>query len=287
MSYTICAPAKINIGLDVLRRLPSGYHELKMIMQTIDLQDVLEVEVTDADDNELICNDSSLPSDDNNLVMKVIRLMQKNYGIEKSLKVKLTKNIPVAAGMAGGSTDAAAMFLAVNDIFELNISKEKLMEMAVELGADIPYCIMQGTALSEGIGEVLTKLPNFDGVTVLIAKPPIEVSTGFVYGNLKLTEDVSHPDIDAVMAAMQDRNYGLMAEYIGNILETVTIPAYPVIEEIKQCMKDNGAFISLMSGSGPTVFGLFEDDETAALAKKACEDMCDGIFTYVAHTYNP
>lgn len=287
MSYTIKAPAKINIGLDVIRRLPSGYHELKMIMQTIDLFDILEVEVTDGDDNELICSDSSLPSDDNNLVMKVIRLMQKNYCIEKFLRVKLTKNIPVAAGMAGGSTDAAAMFLAINDIFELNISKKELMEMAVELGADIPYCIMQGTALSEGIGEVLTKLPDFDGVTVLIAKPPIEVSTGFVYGNLKLTGDVQHPDIDAVMAAMHDRDYDAMAGHIGNILETVTIPAYPVIEEIKQCMKVNGAFISLMSGSGPTVFGLFEDEETAAAAKKACEDMCEGIFTTVSHTYNP
>ncbi len=287
MSYIINAPAKINIGLDVIKRRSDGYHELKMIMQTIDLYDIIEVEVKDGKDNELICSNPSLPSDDNNLVMKVIRFMQKKYGIDKYLRVKLTKNIPVAAGMAGGSTDAAAMFLAINDIFELNIPKEKLMEMSVELGADIPYCIMQGTALSEGIGEVLTKLPDFNNVTVLIAKPPIEVSTGFVYGNLKLDNDISHPDIDVIMSAMHDRDYDTMSLNIGNILETVTIPAYPIINDIKQCMKDNGAFISLMSGSGPSVFGLFEEDETAVMAKKACEGLCEGMYTYVAHTYNP
>lgn len=287
MCYTINAPAKINIGLDVIRKRSDGYHDLKMIMQTINLSDTLEFTVTDENTDILTCSNKKLPVDDNNLVIKAVKLMKETYGINASFHINLIKNIPVAAGMAGGSTDAAACFTALNDMFKLGISKEELMKLSVKLGADIPYCIMQGTALSEGIGDILTPLPPFDDVFFLIAKPDIDVSTGFVYKNLKLTNDTCHPDIDGIIRAMHTHNYSEMSALMGNILETVTIPCYPVIGTLKKLLKDEGAFASLMSGSGPTVFGLFDDINMANAAKDACSRICNGIFTAVTTPYNP
>ncbi len=287
MDYTINAPAKINIGLDVIRKRNDGYHDLKMIMQTINLFDTLEFTVTDKCTDTLECTNPKLPADDNNLVIKAVKLMKKAYGINASFHINLIKNIPVAAGMAGGSTDAAACFTALNDMFALGASKEELMKLSVKLGADIPYCIMKGTALSEGIGDILTPLPSFDDVFILIAKPDIDVSTGFVYKNLRLSDDTRHPDIDGIINAMNTHNYTMMPALIGNILETVTIPAYPVISALKETMIKEGAFASLMSGSGPTVFGLFEDADAANSAKNACSRIGNGIFTAVTTPYNP
>ncbi len=287
MPYTINAPAKINIALDVIRKRSDGYHDLKMIMQTINLFDALRFTVTDTGYDTLACSDPKLPTDDNNLVMKAVRLMKKTYGIDVSLHIELTKNIPVAAGLAGGSTDAAACFIALNDMFSIGAEKDTLMKLSKNLGADIPYCIMQGTALSEGIGDILTPLPHFDGIYILIAKPDIEVSTGFVYGNLKLTDDIYHPDTDGIITAMNGHNHREMAALMGNILETVTIPAHPVINKIKEVMTDAGAFVSMMSGSGPAVFGFFEDESTAIAAKDTCNRIFDRIFTTVTTPYNP
>lgn len=287
MCYTINAPAKINIGLDVIRKRSDGYHDLKMIMQTINLSDTLEFTVTDENTDTLTCSNKKLPVDDNNLVIKAVKLMKETYGINASFHINLIKNIPVAAGMAGGSTDAAACFTALNDMFKLGIAKEELMKLSVKLGADIPYCIMQGTALSEGIGDILTPLPSFDDVFILIVKPDIDVSTGFVYKNLKLTDDTCHPDIDGIIRAMHTHNYSEMSALMGNILETVTIPYYPVIGTLKKLMKNEGAFASLMSGSGPTVFGLFDDINMANAAKDTCSRICSGIFTAVTTPYNP
>lgn len=287
MFYTINAPAKINIGLDVIRKRSDGYHDLKMIMQTINLSDTLEFTVTDDVADTLTCSNPKLPVDDNNLVIKAVKLMKETYGINASFHINLIKNIPVAAGMAGGSTDAAACFTALNAMFKLGITKEELMKLSVKLGADIPYCIMQGTALSEGIGDILTPLPPFDDVFILIAKPDIDVSTGFVYKNLKLTDNTCHPDIDGIIRAMYTHNYSEMSALMGNILETVTVPVYPVINTLKELMIKEGAFASLMSGSGPTVFGLFDDINTANAAKDACSRICGGIFTAVSTPYNP
>lgn len=287
MFYTINAPAKINIGLDVIRKRSDGYHDLKMIMQTINLSDTLEFTVTDEDADTLTCSNPKLPVDDNNLVIKAVKLMKETYGINASFHINLIKNIPAAAGMAGGSTDAAACFTALNDMFKLGRTKEELMKLSVKLGADIPYCIMQGTALSEGIGDILTPLPPFDDVFILIAKPDIDVSTGFVYKNLKLTDNTCHPNIDGIIRAMYTHNYSEMSALMGNILETVTVPIYPVINTLKELMIKEGAFASLMSGSGPTVFGLFDDINTANAAKDACRHICGGIFTAVTTPYNP
>lgn len=264
------AYAKINLGLDVLRKREDGYHEVKMIMQSISLSDTLRLQKLSDDtirlqgDGEAV--DADVPLDETNLVYKAIHLLKEEFQIKEGINATLSKRIPVAAGMAGGSTDAAAAFKGMNQLFSLGLSEQELCERAVKLGADIPYCIMGGTALSEGIGEKLTPLPKLPDCWILIAKPPINVSTGFVYGNLKVQELNSHPDIDGMVQAIYDKNLSGVVERLGNVLETVTIPAYPIITEIKELMVKHGAEASLMSGSGPTVFGIFINEESAAQA---------------------
>lgn len=287
MEYTIKAPAKINLGLDVLRKRPDGYHDLKMIMQTISLFDIITFNVSEGDCITLTCSNKELETDDNNLVIKAAGLLCEEFNIHKKIDIYLEKNIPVAAGMAGGSTDAAATFIALNNIFSLGLKDVELMERAVSLGADIPYCIIQGTALSEGIGDILSTLPAIQGVTLVVAKPPINVSTGFVYGNLKLTSEISHPDIDAICDAMYRNDIPEFASKLENILETVTIPAYPVIDDIKRTMTENGALGALMSGSGPTVFGIFDSEACAAKAYDSCLKMCDDMFCQITDFYTP
>lgn len=286
MTYTIKAPAKINIGLDVIRKRTDGYHDLKMVMQTINLFDTLTFEITDNDKHTLICSGNPVPQGDDNLIIQAADMLTKEFHITKSLKISLNKNIPVAAGMAGGSTDAAATLIAVNDIFNIGLTKKELMQRGVRLGADIPYCIMQGTALSEGIGDILTPLTAFDNITLLIAKLPIDISTAYVYRNLKLTPDIKHPDIDAIIAAMETVNLPLLGTLCSNILETVTVPAYPIINTIKETMLSCGAYVSLMSGSGPTVFGIFENEASAVCAKEKCLAITNGMFAAVTSTYN-
>jgi len=282
-TYTYDAPAKINIGLDVIRKREDGYHDLKMIMQTLSLHDTLTFEIENGKPYNLTmtCSNKKLPIDDGNLVVKAINMLAEEFSINAIIKVHLEKRIPVAAGMAGGSTDAAAAFIAVNEIFKLGLSKDDLMKRAVTLGADIPYCILKGTALSEGIGDILTPIAPLKDAYYLIVKPPINVSTGFVYGNLKITAETLHPDIDGIIAAMKENDAKTVGSLLGNVLETVTAPAYPVIDEIKQLMLKNGAVGSLMSGSGPTVFGIFENEDTANDACKICENSFKEAFCEV------
>ena len=253
------AMAKINLGLDVLGKREDGYHELRMIMQTIRLYDRVQLTVTEAPGIRVKTNLSFLPVNEDNLVYRAAKLLLEEFEIKKGLFINLEKHIPVAAGLAGGSSDAAAVLVGVNRLFHLALSRQELMERGVKLGADVPYCIMRGTALAEGIGEKLTPLPAPPDCHVLIAKPKIHVSTKFVYGNLRANELESHPDIDGQIAALQAGDLYEMAARMGNVLETVTIPAYPVIENIKMEMKRVGAVNAMMSGSGPTVFGLFDD----------------------------
>ena len=266
---SVKALAKINLGLDVVRRREDGYHEVKMVMQTIHLFDRLEMKKT-AGGITMTTNLSFLPTNENNLVYKAARLLQEEFALTDGISVKLTKRIPVAAGMAGGSTDAAAMLYAMNQLYDLGLSRRELMKRGVQIGADVPYCLMRGTALAEGIGEKLTQLPPMIKCPVLIAKPSISVSTKFVYQNLKLDEQTNHPDIDALMKDIREKDFNGVCAHMGNVLESVTIPNYPVIAEIKQQMMRSGAKASMMSGSGPTVFGLFEDGETA---KRALREM--------------
>lgn len=267
---TLKALAKINLGLDVVCRREDGYHEVRMIMQTIHLYDRLKLEKSKESGIRIRTNLSFLPVNENNLVYKAGKMMLEEFAIQEGIEVSLEKRIPVAAGLAGGSSDAAAMLYGMNRMFDLGLSRKELMERGVSIGADVPYCLMRGTALAEGIGEELTQLAPMVKCPVLIAKPQISVSTKFVYQNLKLTEQTNHPDIDGLMAAMQKKDLTVIAEKMENLLETVTIPHYPIIEEIKAKMKQSGAVIAMMSGSGPTVFGLFEEE---ARAKHAYKEM--------------
>ena len=237
-----------------------------MIMQSIYLYDQIRIRQTQKPGIRLSVNLGYLPAGPENLVYKAADLLMKEFGITQGVAIDLQKYIPVAAGLAGGSSDAAAVLIGVNRLFHLGLTLEELQERGVKLGADIPYCLLRGTALAEGIGDVLTPLSKAPDCSVVIAKPKIHVSTAFVYGNLKANELSYHPDIDGQVEAIRDGDFYAMAEKMGNVLETVTIPAYPVIEEIKDCMKNCGAVNAMMSGSGPTVFGLFDDREKAKQA---------------------
>ena len=280
------ALAKVNLGLDVLRRREDGYHEVKMIMQTIHLYDQLEIKKTKGPGIFIRTNLDFLPTNENNLIYKAAKLMQDTYGLKKGVAVDLQKHIPIAAGMAGGSTDAAAVLYGMNKLFGLGLKHTKLMELGVSIGADVPYCLMRGTALAEGIGEKLRSLPPMPKCPVLIAKPGISVSTKSVYENLKLDEHTVHPDIDAQLAAIRKKDLDGVAAHMGNILETVTIPKYPVIDEIKRCMLDYGAVGAMMSGSGPTVFGLFADGVTARQAFEAMRKTRLAKQVYLTSIYN-
>ena len=267
-SIWINAPAKINLGLDVIRRREDGYHEVKMIMQSIRLFDRLTLAKSRTPGIHLSTNLSFLPTNEDNLVYKSAKLLLDAFDIKSGLDIRLDKRIPVAAGMAGGSTDAASCMLAINRLFGLKLSINQLMDMGVKLGADIPYCLLKGTALSEGIGEILSPLPKAPDCYVLIAKPGFHVSTRFVYANLKLDETTIHPDIDCMISCIRDNDLYGMCSHMANILETVTIPEHPEIETIKSTMRENGALGALMSGSGPTVFGIFDDFDKAKAAKE-------------------
>lgn len=266
MEMKLKAMAKINLGLDVLRRRSDGYHDLRMIMQTVYLYDQIEIAEKETSGITLTTNAGYLPVNEDNLVYKAAKLLMEEFGIEQGVRIHLKKYIPVAAGLAGGSSDAAAVLIGINRMFRLGLSKEDLKKRGVKIGADVPYCIMRGTALAEGIGDVLTPLPAAPDMHVVLAKPPIHVSTGFVYTNLKADQLAYHPDIDAQVEAIRAGDGYAMAKLMGNVLETVTIPAYPVIEEIKEEMKRAGALGAMMSGSGPTVFGLFDDAKKAQAA---------------------
>ena len=280
------ALAKINLGLDVVRRREDGYHEVRMIMQTIHLYDRLDIKRTKESGIQIQTNLSFLPVNENNLIYKAAKLLMDEFSITDGVSVKLDKRIPVAAGMAGGSTDAAAMLFGMNRLFSLGLTKRQLMERGVQIGADVPYCIMRGTALAEGIGEELSPLAPMVKCPVLIAKPSISVSTKFVYQNLKLDDTTIHPDIDLLIEDIKAKNLHDIAAHMGNVLETVTIPNYPVIDEIKKHMLSHGAVGAMMSGSGPTVFGLFDDEATAKKAYKAMRSSHLARQVYLTSVYN-
>ena len=268
---TMKAYAKINLGLDVVRRLENGYHEVKMVMQTVGIADVLTFEKR-AEGIVITTDAGELPTDENNLIYKAARLMKERFGIEEGVTVHLEKHIPIAAGMAGGSTDAAATLKGMRELFGLDCTDQELREIGVKIGADVPYCVMGGTALAEGIGEVLTALPAAPDCILVVAKPDINVSTKYVYEHLDAMDGYAHPDIDGMVESIKEGSLAGVVERLGNVLETVTVEAHPVIDVIKQKMLELGAEGSLMSGSGPTVFGIFTDKEKA---EKACAQIAE------------
>lgn len=259
------AYAKINLGLDVIGRLPNGYHEVKMIMQSVGICDELTFEKQPS--GITVTTDSGeLPTDENNLIYRAAKLLLDTCAVKEGVRIHLTKRIPIAAGMAGGSTDAAATLKAVNQLFRFGKTKEELMELGVKIGADVPYCILGGTALAEGIGERLTPLPPMPNCHLLVAKPDINVSTKYVYTTLDAAPILFHPDIDGMTAAIFAGDLTGITAKLGNVLETVTVPAHPIISKIKEKFLELGSDGVLMSGSGPTVFGIFSDKTAAEKA---------------------
>lgn len=280
------ALAKINLGLDVLRRREDGYHEVCMVMQTLSLYDRIIIRKLEEQEIQVKTNLFYVPENENNLVYQAAQILMDECGLKHGIYIDLQKFIPVAAGMAGGSSDAAAVLYGMNRMFRLNLSQQRLMELGLKIGADVPYCVMRGTALAEGIGEKLTPLAPMPICKVLVAKPPICVSTKFVYENLKLDKTTVHPRIDLLVEGLREGNLQKIASHMGNVLESVTIPHYPVIAQIREEMLRYGAINAMMSGSGPTVFGLFEDE---AQAQKAYQSLREGSLAkqvYLTDIYN-
>lgn len=280
------ALAKINLGLDVLGRRENGYHDVRMVMQTIYLYDNVTLQKTEQPGIQVETNLFYLPVDEDNIAYKAAKMLIDEFGIKEGVHITLDKHIPVAAGMAGGSSNAAAVLVGMNQLFSLGLSREQLMERGVLLGADVPYCVMRGTVLAEGIGEILTPLPPLPRCYILIAKPGISVSTKNVYEKLDALRNVEHPDIDGILEGLESQNLRKIASSMGNVLENVTIEDYPVIEDIKQAMKEAGALNAMMSGSGPTVFGIFEDRRAAREAQQKIRSMHIAKQVYVTNVHN-
>lgn len=280
------ALGKINLGLDVLGRRENGYHDVRMVMQTVYLYDQIWLEKTKEPGIRLSTNLFYLPVNENNLAYKAASILMKEFRIKEGVKITLDKHIPVAAGMAGGSSNAAAVLYGINRIFSLGLSQEELMKRGVALGADVPYCIMRGTVLAEGIGERLTPLKAMPKCCVLIAKPSISVSTKRVYEKLDVHEITDHPDIDGIIQGLNEENLERIASCMGNVLEKVTIEEYPIIEEIKTVMKKGGALNAMMSGSGPTVFGLYDDKQKAKRAAQKIKEAQLAKQAYVTSVHN-
>ena len=276
------ALGKINLGLDVLGKRENGYHDVRMVMQTVYLYDQIRIEKRKEPGISLSTNLFYLPVNENNLAYRAASLLMEEFHIKEGVKITLDKHIPVAAGMAGGSSNAAAVLFGINRMF----SQKDLMERAVSLGADVPYCIMRGTVLAEGIGEILMPLPNMPKCHVLLSKPPISVSTKLVYEKLDSYDSIEHPDIDGIIKGLKDGDIKKVASSMGNVLENVTIEEHPVIEEIKNVMRKEGALNAMMSGSGPTVFGLFEDKKRAKKAAARIKELQLAKQAYVTGVHN-
>ena len=279
MKFQMKAHAKINLGLDVVGKLPNGYHEVRMVMQTVGIYDELTFSRTEC--GIMVTTDSEeLPIEEDNLIYKAANLMKDKYDIREGIHIHLQKNIPIAAGMAGGSGDAAAAMKGSSRMFGLDTSLLELMELGASIGADVPYCVIGGTALAEGIGEKLTPLEPAPECFVLVAKPDINVSTRYVYERLNVAAIEKHPDIDGMVAAIGKGSLQGILDRMENVLESVTVQEYPVVDALKQRMKELGAVNSLMSGSGPTVFGIFLEKRLAeaALDRLAQEQLAKQIF---------
>ena len=280
------ALAKINLGLDVLGRRDNGYHDVRMVMQTIYLYDNVTIKKTEKAEIRLKTNLFYLPINEDNIAYKAAKMLIDEFSLTEGVEITLEKHIPVSAGLAGGSSNAAAVLVGMNRLFSLGLTQEELMERGVRLGADVPYCVMRGTVLAEGIGEILTPLPPLPKCYILIAKPGITVSTKDVYEKLDSKEITSHPDIDGILEGLQKQDLCKVVSSMGNVLEAVTVEMYPVIDQIKLAMKEAGAMNAMMSGSGPTVFGIFDNLEAAKDAQRMIRSSNLAKQVYVTNVHN-
>ncbi len=280
------ALAKINLGLDVIGTREDGYHLVRMIMQTIDMFDWVTIRKRDRDCISLIINLNFLPTDEHNIAYQAADLLKRDFAQIDGVELHIHKCIPVAAGMAGGSTDAAAVLYGMNQLYHLGIPMKRLMEYGLSLGADVPYCLLRGTALAEGIGENLTRLAPMPDCYILIAKPPVSVSTKLVYQSLDALKEPPHPPIDAQIRDLEEQDLNALAMHMGNVLEGVTVPMHPEIAQIKEMMEAQGAIAAMMSGSGPTVFGIFSEESRAYEAKTKIRNSGLARQVYVTKPYN-
>lgn len=262
------ANAKINLSLDVLRKREDGYHELRMIMQSVELHDTVILE-SGGTDIQIECNSRWVPKNADNIACRAAAIFMEKCGIIRGLKIKIVKRIPVAAGMAGGSADAAAVLKGLNRMFSVGLDTHELMDLGKQIGADVPYCITGGTMLAEGIGELLTPLKRFSGINLVILKPQIGVSTAWAFKNLDLGKPMDKPDTELLINAVENGDVIGVASNMRNVLESVTIPRFGVVNDAKEKLVELGALGSMMSGSGPSVFGIFEDKDRAYAAHKA------------------
>ena len=266
-SLTLKAPAKINYLLNVIRLRPDGYHDLRMVMQRVNLCDDISITLNDSPDIKVTCGKKGVPDGHGNIAWKAARIILDIAGSSLGAVIEITKNIPVAAGLGGGSSDAATVLMGMNELLDLKLSDQRLMEIGVKLGADVPFFIFKNTALAEGIGEELTAMPALPKAWILLVNPGVHVSTAWVYSTLQLTNRGELNRLPQFFASVED-----LCSIFSNDLESVTIPAFPVIDEIKQRLLRLGAVASMMSGSGPTVFGLFRDQADAEHARKELSD---------------
>lgn len=264
---TLRAFAKINLSLDVLGTMENGYHEVKMVMQTVSLFD--NVELTKIDDGISVeCSVRFLPTNSDNLAYRAAEAFFAQTGIKGGVKIYLKKHIPIGAGLAGGSSNAAAVLKGLNMLYSANLSTKQLCDIGTMLGADVPYCIIGGTRLAEGIGEKLSPLPRLPFCHVVLVKPAFSISTKWAYANIDACTNLVHPPTDKLIEALKQGDLKGVCKNMGNVLEDVSIAHYPILQNVKQELMDLGAIGAQMSGSGPTVFGIFEDEEKARNAKE-------------------
>ena len=271
------APAKINLTLDVLYKRPDNYHEVEMIMTTVDLADRIGLEPRADGQIKIISADRFVPNDERNFAYQAAKLLKDTYGITEGVSIKIDKEIPIAAGLAGGSSDAAATLRGLNEMWNLNLTMDELAEHGSKIGSDVSFCVYGGTALATGRGEKIKELPAPPTCWVVLAKPKIGVSTADVYGGLKL-EGIEHPNTKQMIEAIEKQDYELVCKSLGNVLETVTFKLHPDVITIKEQMHRFGADAALMSGSGPTVFGLVDSETRAARIYNGLRGFCEEVY---------
>lgn len=278
-TITVKAPAKINLTLDVLHKRSDGYHEVEMVMTTIDLAD--HIHLTPANDHDNIvleCTASFVPNDQRNLVYQVAQLLKQRYNIDQGVEIRIDKHIPVAAGLAGGSSDAAATIKGLNRLWQLGLSVQEMAALGAELGSDIPFCVYGGTALARGRGELITPLPAPPPFWVVLAKPPIGVSTGNVYGKLDVDNIDQHPDTERMIRAIRNKDFPTIVSSLGNVLEQITLKEHALVYQIKERMKRYGADGVLMSGSGPTVYAITQKESRVQRMYNALKGFCRDVY---------
>ncbi|MFJ5566653.1 4-(cytidine 5'-diphospho)-2-C-methyl-D-erythritol kinase [Lysinibacillus xylanilyticus] len=271
------APAKINLTLDVLYKRPDNYHEVEMVMTTVDLADRICLESREDGVIEIFSTDNFVPNDHRNFAYQAARLVKDTYGIGQGVSITIEKEIPIAAGLAGGSSDAAATLKGLNELWNLGLSIDELAELGAKIGSDVSFCVYGGTALATGRGEKIQELPAPPNCWVVLAKPKIGVSTAEVYGGLKV-EGLEHPNTKQMMHAIETEDYELLCKSLGNVLETVTFTLHPEVVMLKEQMKRFGADATLMSGSGPTVFGLVDSEARVSRIYNGLRGFCEEVY---------